>query len=382
MGTGEDFSRRASVLLRDRGISIRAAARALAYDHAYLARVLAGKQSPSPQLVDAFERYFLPRSSSTADDVVLSGPQVSAARGADLADAIRAASKRLVLLDNSLTGVPIAEMAARTFRTVHHRLGIGDYDARYERDIQAAAAELAEVAGWACFDAEKHSAARRFNQEALLLAQLSGDRSIELLIMQNLAMHAGWLGRHREELAIARAVLEGRPLPPRVEAMFRVREAKGLVESGQLEAGAKAFGRARALYADGEHHHDPYWAWWLTPGEIDGHEGYGFQVSGDHSRGIPYLERALHLSEPVAVGYRSISAARLLDCLLAVRRWRDAEDLALRVTPTVHEIASGRTLSLLRDAAEKGRRIEGAPVDVRDALSALATAVDADPFDL
>ncbi|WP_424860542.1 helix-turn-helix domain-containing protein [Streptomyces sp. MMS24-I29] len=38
--------------LRRRGMSIRAAARELSYDHAYLSRVLSGKQEPSPHLVD------------------------------------------------------------------------------------------------------------------------------------------------------------------------------------------------------------------------------------------------------------------------------------------------------------------------------------------
>jgi hypothetical protein len=50
---------------------------------------------------------------------------------------------------------------------------------------------LAEIAGWTLFDAEKHGPARRFNQEALFLAELSGDRAIELLTMQNMAMQAG-----------------------------------------------------------------------------------------------------------------------------------------------------------------------------------------------
>ncbi|WP_116246298.1 helix-turn-helix domain-containing protein [Nocardiopsis sp. FIRDI 009] len=50
-----DFSQRAREALRDRGLSIRGAARATNYDHGYLVRVLGGKQAPSPQLAAALD---------------------------------------------------------------------------------------------------------------------------------------------------------------------------------------------------------------------------------------------------------------------------------------------------------------------------------------
>ncbi|MGW5446472.1 hypothetical protein [Streptomyces asiaticus] len=84
--------------------------------------------------------------------------KLNEARGADFAAAIRETSHRLVALDNELGGVSIAEPAGRAFKVVHRRLGAGDYDPRYERDIQSAAAEIAEVAGWALGDAERDDA--------------------------------------------------------------------------------------------------------------------------------------------------------------------------------------------------------------------------------
>ncbi|WP_241833117.1 hypothetical protein [Streptomyces caatingaensis] len=172
-------------------------------------------------------------------------------------------------MDNETNGLPIADVAARSFKKVHPRLGEGDYDRKKERDIQAAAAELAEVAGWALFDAEKHSAARRSHQEALFLAKLSGDRAIELLVMQNMAMQAGWTGRPREELAIARSVIEQGRISPRVEAICRVREAKGLAGSGQESEAVRSFDLARSLLQDSERSSDPAWTWWVTTDEID-----------------------------------------------------------------------------------------------------------------
>ncbi|MFH8370159.1 XRE family transcriptional regulator [Streptomyces sp. NPDC018031] len=370
MGNRGDFGRRASAVLRERGISTGSAARALGQDAAGLARVPAGKRIPSDRLVAAFDRAFPPDPRPAAEP-----DRPDPVRGCDEVAAVRAASQRLVLLDNSMTGRSAAGAAAREFAAVHRRLRTGDHDARYERDLWAAAAELAEVAGWACIEAERHPAADRLNREALLLARMSGDRSIELLIIQNLAMHAGWLGRPREELALARAVLEGRPLTPRVEAMFRIREARGLMGTGRLAAGARSLARARSLHADGERNGDPAWAWWVTPGEIDGHEGLGLHAAGRHADAVPFLERAARHSGS-AVGYQAIFAARLLDCLLRTGRWRDAEELARSVTPTVGEIGSVRTRNLLAGTARPGGAPDRAPIGVRDALAALAAAVE------
>jgi transcriptional regulator with XRE-family HTH domain len=300
----------------------------------------------------------------------------------DYAESIRRTSARLVALDNAMNGLPIADAAARSFKAVHRRLGTGDYDPRYERDIRAAAAELAEVAGWALFDAEQHDAARRFNQEALLLANLAGDSTIELLILQNMAMQAGWLGRHREELAIARSVIERRSLSPRVEAIFRVREAKGLAGSGQVSEAARAFDRARALTREGERHGDPPWAWWITDDEIDGNQGFALQETGQWRQGITYLQRAVRQEAGAQVGYRAISAARLLTCYLHAGAWRDAEALATDLAPTLGETASTRTLNLLRGTACEATALRKAPCAVRDALHHLASATFENPYDL
>jgi tetratricopeptide (TPR) repeat protein len=51
----ESFRSAATARLRDKGLSVRSAARALNYDHAYLSRVLNGRQEPSDSLVQALD---------------------------------------------------------------------------------------------------------------------------------------------------------------------------------------------------------------------------------------------------------------------------------------------------------------------------------------
>ncbi|MER5542462.1 helix-turn-helix transcriptional regulator [Streptomyces sp. NPDC002589] len=309
-------------------------------------------------------------------------PVLNGERGAGFAHTIREMSRRFIVLDNEMNGLPIADVAARSFKKVHRRLGEGDYDRTAEHDIQAAAAELAEVAGWALFDAEKHGPARRFNQEALFLAKLSGDRAIELLIMQNMAMQAGWVGRPREELAIARSVMEQGQISPRVEAIFRVREAKGLAGSGQESEAIRSFDRARSLLQDSERSNDPPWAWWVTTHEIDGHQGFAFQESGQWKKGIPYLENAWCQESGATVGYRAISAVRLLGCFLGVHAWRDAQDLAESIIPIIGDTSSARTLRLLSSTAQNGKSIHAAPSSLRDVLHSISDVLEEDPYEL
>ncbi|MFD8461653.1 helix-turn-helix domain-containing protein [Streptomyces antimycoticus] len=398
MNCGE-FSQRVRDLLRDRGMSVRAVARHLNYDHAYLSRVLSGKQQPSTQLVTALDNLFK-TNGELADIAVRVAPPTASpeaaespaitdriltlneARGADFVQAIRETSRRLIVLDNELDGVSIAEPAGRAFKVVHQRLGAGDYDPRYERDIQSAAAELAEITGWALFDAERDGAARRFNQEALFLANLSGDRSIALLTLQNMAMHSEWRGRNQEALSIARSVLNRRRLSPRVEAMFRMREAKGLVGTGRTSDAIESLQRARSLIEDGNDVGEPGWAWWLTDREIDGHWGHALQIAGDVRKAIERLLQSAQPGRGVATGYASMSSARLAQCLLDVNAWRDAEDVARSLVTAAPGVSSGRTLRLIGQVAKQRERLDGAPPSLTDTLEHLGEKLNEDPFTL
>lgn len=67
------------------------------------------------------------------------------------------------------------------------------------------------------------------NQEALYYSRLAGDRSMELLTLQNASMHAGFLGRPHEALQLANSVLESCDrLSPRVKTLCVMRQARAV----------------------------------------------------------------------------------------------------------------------------------------------------------
>jgi transcriptional regulator with XRE-family HTH domain len=309
-------------------------------------------------------------------------PILNGERGEGLARTIRETSQRLIILDNEMNGLPIAELAARAHKAVHRRIGEGDYDPKAERDIQSAAAELTEIAGWALFNVGNFEASRRFNQEALFLAKLCGDRSIELITLQNQAMVSGCSGRPREELAVARSVLDNARLSPRVEAIFRAREAQGLSGMGRESEAANTFKRARSLLQESASDDTPHWAWWITEREIDRQQGRALQEAGNTPQAIPILERAMEETPGAHAGYRYVAVIWLLACLLKERLWQSAEEEALRLVPVVGEMSSTLSLKLLSSIVRRGVEVPGAPIGVRDALRNVSDALAEDPYAL
>ncbi|MET7638777.1 helix-turn-helix transcriptional regulator [Streptomyces sp. NPDC005438] len=307
-------------------------------------------------------------------------PALHRAAPDELAPTIRELNQRLIALDNELYGLPIAETAARAFKTVYRRLGKHDFGAEHERDVQAAAAELAEIAGWALFNEGRSRDSRRFSQEALYLAQLAGDRGIELLTLQNLALVAGWTGRPREELSIAQAVIDRGNLNPRVEAMFRAREGQGLQQAGDSRS-RQSFARARSLVQECEPTDAPEWAWWVSEREIDRQQGRVLSTVGKWDEAIPVLQRAADEQNGAHVGYELAASVWLLDCFLSVKAWPDARHTAETLVPAVSEMSSRASLTNLERVISRRLETGEVPADVHDLLRQLRDGIEEDPYE-
>ena len=319
------------------------------------------------------------RDRETHHDASAPLPTLVSLPGNELALTIHELCRRLIVLDNTFHGIPIAETACRSFKAVHRRLGVGEFTGPQERDIQAAAAELAEISGWALFNEGYERQSRVFTQEAITLSRWAGDRGMELLATQNLALLAGSSGRPREELNLARSVLEApRRVNPRVEAMFRAREGQGRRALGDPKA-TEAFTRARKLIGDHAPENGPDWAWWVTHREIDRQEGRVLCVVEDHAAAIPVLERASDSARGAHVGYALGSLVRLLESYLAVQAWGDAERVSHILLPVAAESSSGRIVGSLATLADA---FPEAPDAIRGALFEIQEGANESPYEL
>lgn len=298
----------------------------------------------------------------------------------DFLESIWSHIHEIVALDNRFGGADLVKLSARFFRTLHRQLGAGIYDPRLERDLQSAAAELAEVVGWLAYDAEAHDLARRMNQESLYFSRLAGDRVIELLTLQNSSMHAGAQGRPREALQIARSVLEGDyQLSPRLKAMFLMRKARALGQGGD-ESGLRMFGEIRSLYLDGVSDGDPSWAWWIDEHELDWQEAMTERDLGLVDRAIGKFERSLAATPATEIRGQYIHRAYLLQAQVDNKTW-DAAELTIRqVLPLATEVASARTVILLRDTLSRLAASDKIPASLQEQAATLSAALDEAPI--
>src|SRR5215471_856233 len=177
----------------------------------------------------------------------LSGPEPPShepAADVDYVSGVRAAVQRLVGLEIAHGGTEIADLGARCFRSVRRRLA-GAAAPGLVRDMQAAAAEMAEVAGWLLHDADRQEAARQMNNEGLFLARLSGDRSMELLILADASLVALVTRQPGEALMVANAALESGDLTNRERVIFRTRQARALARLGDRSTALGRWTRPR-----------------------------------------------------------------------------------------------------------------------------------------
>jgi transcriptional regulator with XRE-family HTH domain len=294
-------------------------------------------------------------------------------------ESVRSHIREIIALDNRFGGADLVKMSARFFRTLHDQLGAGTYDPRLERDLNSAAGELAEVVGWLAYDAEEHDLTRRMNQESLYFARLAGDRTIELLTLQNSSMHAGQQGRPREALQIARSVLEGDyRLSPRLRALFLTRKARALAQGGD-ESALRLFPEIRSLFLEGVSNGDPAWAWWIDERELAWHEAMAQRDLGQASSSIAHFEQSVIATPATEIRSQYLHRAYLLQSQVDNSTWNDAEQTIRQLLPLAAEVASTRTVVLLRNILLRVAARDKIPTSLQEQAAMLNAALDEAP---
>jgi hypothetical protein len=297
----------------------------------------------------------------------------------DYLRSVRRHIHEIVRLDNRFGAVDLFRLSNRFFRGLHDQLGAGTYDPKLEHDLQSAAGELAEVVGWLAYDAEEHDLARQMNQESLYFSRLAGDRVIELLTLQNSSMHAASQGRPREALQIARSVLEGHyRLTPRLKALFLTRKARALAQSGDVSA-LHLIPEIQDLFLDGVSDRDPAWAWWIDEHELAWHEAMIQRDLGRVNLAITQFERSVIATPATEIRGQYFHRACLLQAQVDNNTWRAAEQTIRQLIPLSKEVASTRTVVLLRSILRELEACEKVPSSLEEQAVMLRAALDKAP---
>ena len=300
--------------------------------------------------------------------------------GSELLESINNHIHEIVALDNRFGGADLLRLSTRFFWNLRDQLGTGSYDPRLERDLHSAAGELAEVVGWLAYDAEAHDLCRRMNQESLYFTRLAGDKTVELLTLQNSSMHAAAEGRPREALHIARSVLEGNyKLSPRVKALFLMRKARALAQGGD-ESALALLPEIRNLYLNGVSDTDPAWAWWIDDRELAWHEAMVERDLGFAGQAIDHFERSVMATPADEIRSQYLHRAYLLQSQVDNSTWDAAERTARQLIPLAREVASTRTAVILRRISSQLAKHGTVPSGFQEQFSALRAALDESPY--
>lgn len=285
---------------------------------------------------------------------------------------LRDSVQHLVALDNTVGAEHLSTIAVRLLRHGNDLLETDTYQQGVKRDLVAAIAEVAELAGWLAFDANDQSASRRLNNEALTMTRLAGDRNLELLVLQNMSMQSAHVGRPREALLLASSALNMDRINPRLAAIFTVRKARAIAQIGGASDATDALRHARSLFAE-SHSRTPAWAWWFGSHEIDWHTGMCHADLGDWKAAIQSFSAAVDPAAPTSERDKYVYRSHLLRAQIEAGDFVGAQENVAEIAGYVGDIASIRTRRLLEHLVVRLERLPGgaAKQNVREHLSYL-----------
>ncbi|NKQ54420.1 hypothetical protein HFP15_16185 [Amycolatopsis sp. K13G38] len=308
--------------------------------------------------------------------VSTAAPTVADYGDAAYLDKARGDLARLVALDNRFGAADIVRMSYKFFKSLQNLVGTGAYERSLEKEFNSLIGEVAELTGWLAYDAEIHKLVRLMNNESLHYTRLAGDRSIELLTLQNSSMHAGALGRPGEALQIATSVLAGNyKLSPRLRTLFLTRKARALAQAGD-ESAIGLFDEIESLYLEGVEEGDPHWAWWIDERELAWHKAMATQALRQDGLAIVEFEHSVEATAATETRSQYLHRAYLLQAQVDAALWDDAEATIKSLLPLISEVESTRTKVLLRDAIARVAAHSRVPGKIESGIAQLGIALD------
>jgi transcriptional regulator with XRE-family HTH domain len=280
----------------------------------------------------------------------VAGP-VPRTMGAPDIEELRLRLTRLRDMDNFLGGADTFRLYSGELGQTERLLSEGHYRAPVRAALASLAAEQAQQAGWAAFDAGHTEPAVRLYKYSRRAASEANDHELAA----NALIHIAYATATPQAIHAAEAACEEVPsdAPAKTRALLESRLAWSHAVAGDARNAAFALDRAREILAQDDRSPSPHWSSWVDATELDIMTGRVWAVLHEPHRAIPPLERALlgfpdHWPRDKAL-YLTWLADAHLDAGEAERAAaiaRDALTLASRV-------ASVRPIARVRDVADR-----------------------------
>jgi tetratricopeptide (TPR) repeat protein len=274
-------------------------------------------------------------------------------------DVLREMTRSFKQLDNRFGGGRVHALVSH--HVTHEVLPLlkdGNTRGRAERQLFAAAAELAHLAGWIAFDVADHRQAGMYLRRSLDLAEAAGASAFAGEVLAAVSHQAAFRGDGDAAVDLAQAarhqLADGDALPALVAEMWAM-EAHGHALRGDSRACATAMANAERALQRADSADRPDWLGYLDVAYLAAKFGHAYRALGQPAQAMDCALRSLEMTDGYERGrlfnttllasahadLGNIDAAvelgeRALDMAGSVRSWRTRtrlEDLGRQLHP-------------------------------------------------
>ncbi len=361
------FSERMRQLRQDRGISLRGLARRTFYGKTYLHELETGVKPPTKAVAQRVDdalgaegelmaltaggpaigrRGFVIAAAGLAaalpHTLLSHGRRVGAATPGQIAER----TARLRRLDSYLGGADTHDLYAAEVRSTTQLIKDGSYSEATGQQLLAVLAEQAQLAGWAAFDAGRHSDADRLYRTSLAAARDADNPPLTGNALAFLAYQQLDLGRPATATAAA-SCAEANTATPGVRALLNLRAGWAYAVTGDAAQTQQHLDQGTAYLAEHDDRPEPDWVWWVDRVEGDIMAGRCWTVLNRPLRAIPGLERALAGFDDTQARDKSLYLSWLADAYLDANEVEQAcatASVVARLAAGVGSIRPGQRL--------------------------------------
>ncbi|MEU8085411.1 helix-turn-helix transcriptional regulator [Micromonospora sp. NPDC049101] len=199
---------------------------------------------------------------------------------------------RLRRLDNFLGGADTQHLYAAEADSTARLIKDGSYSEAVGRQLLAVLAEQTQLAGWAAFDAGRHTDANRLYRTSISAAGDANDHALVGNAYAFLAYQQLALGRPAADTATA-ACDAAVAATPTVRALLHLRAAWAHAVAGNADAADRQLAQGTTCLSEHDDRPEPDWVYWVDDVEGEIMTGRCWTVLHRPMRAIPVLERAL-----------------------------------------------------------------------------------------
>jgi transcriptional regulator with XRE-family HTH domain len=269
---------------------------------------------------------------------------------------LRTRFARLRDLDNYLGGADTFCLYRNELINTERILGRGHFGAPTRKALASLAAEQAQQAGWAAFDAGHTGPALRLFEYSHRTATEAGSGDLAA----NALVHIAYATCTRRAVDAADAACDIVPpsASPQTRALLESRRAWSHALSGDAREAAHALDRSREALAGADESPAPHWAAWLNATELDIMTGRVWSVLHEPTRAVPALERALAAYPDHWARDKALYLTFLADALADQGDADRATEVTIDAVSLAASVASIRPIAQAREVARRLTRLQ------------------------